>query len=89
VEFTLGDASHYIFKDSAGKTWDFADNKDSHSAFAIEVPAKKANEKNQGFSSNKALQGKWFRIRYSYSMQPQYQDGPMANVPIIMEAKEK
>ena len=87
VEFTLGDASHFVFKDKSGKDWDFAENKDTHFGFAVEVPKNKVNEKNQGWASNKALQGKWFDIKYMYITQTEYPDGPMAKVPVIIEAK--
>lgn len=82
-EFSLGDASHYIFKDKAGKIWDFADCKDKQFSFGVELPASKANTENQGWSSNKTLQGKWFELTYEYVSQPEYQDGPMAKMPII------
>lgn len=86
ANFQLGDASHFIFTDEKGNEWDFADNQDNNFKFAIELPGDKANEQNQGFASNKELVGKWFTIRYVYKLQPQYQDGPMAKVPVIIEA---
>lgn len=87
VDFSLGDAPHYNFKDKLGKEWDFADNKDTLHKFSVELPKNKANETNQGWGSDKASQGKWFNIKYVYRNQPQYQDGPMAWVPVILEAK--
>ena len=86
IEYTLGDASHYSFKDKSGKNWDFADNEDAHYKFAEELPKNKANSTNQGWGSKKQLQGKWFDIKYIYRIQPQYPDGPMAKVPVIIEA---
>ena len=89
VEFSLGDASHYTFKDQTGKIWDFADCKDKQFSFGIELPAKKTNTENQGWSSNKTLQGKWFELTYEYVTQPEYQDGPMVKVPVITKASLK
>jgi hypothetical protein len=86
VDFSLGDASHYTFKDKAGKVWDFADCKDKKFSFGVELTASKANEENQGWISNKNLQGKWFELTYVYITQPQYQDGPMAKMPVITKA---
>jgi len=89
VEFSLGDASHYMFKEKDGKAWDFGRDDDSTYKFAIELPKGKANETNQGWSSNKALQGKWFRITYAYSNEPQYEGGPMAKVAVIKHVEQK
>ncbi len=89
IDFTLGDASHFTFKDQSGKTWDFADNEDSTYKFAQELPKNKSNATNQGWGSDKTLQGKWFNIKYIYRNQPEYPDGPMAKVPVIIEAKLK
>jgi hypothetical protein len=86
VSFSLGDASHYTFKDKTGKLWGFANCKDEAYKFGIELPAKQANETNQGWGSNKTLQGKWFELTYEYVEQPEYQDGPMVKVPVIMKA---
>lgn len=88
VDFTLGDASHFTFKDEAGKTWDFAGNDDSTAKFAVELPKNKANNTNQGWGSAKELQGKWFNITYVNRNQPAYQDGPIVNVPVILSAKK-
>ena len=89
VEFSLGDAQHFVFEDKTGKRWDFGGNKDTKFAFAKELPAKQANESNQGWTSEKTLQGKWFDLKYVYVTQPEYLDGPMASVPVILEAKLK
>ena len=84
IEYSLGDASHYIFKDDNGKFWDFAGNEDTTYKFAVELPKGKANSSNQGWGSDKAFQGKWFRITYTKKTQPQYEGGPMAEVPVIL-----
>lgn len=83
VDFSLGDASHFTFKDKNNKIWDFAKCTDEKFQFAMELPASKADESNQGWSANKKLQGKWFQLTYEFVMQPEYQDGPIAKVPII------
>lgn len=88
VEFSLGDAEHYSFKDKAGKDWDFGGCEDASVKFSQELPEAEANETNQGWSSNKALQNKWFDLKYVIRQQPQYQDGPMGEVPVIVEAKQ-
>lgn len=87
VSFTLGDAEHFTFKDKSGKMWDFRGSDEPTLKFAEELPEAKANETNQGWTSNKALQKKWFDLKYVCRMQPEYIDGPMAKVPIIIEAK--
>lgn len=87
VSFTMGDAGHFTFKDKSGKMWDFGGSDEPTLKFAEELPEAKANETNQGWTSNKALQKKWFDLKYVYRMQPEYIDGPMAKVPIIIEAK--
>lgn len=87
VEFSLGDAEHYLFKDKAGKTWDFGGCVDENVQFAEELPAEQADETNQGWGSNKKLQNKWFDLKYAIRQQPQYIDGPVGDVPVIIEAK--
>ncbi len=89
VDFTLGDAEHYAFKDKAGKSWDFGGCEEENIKFAVELPEAQANEDNRGFGSNKALQKKWFDLKYVIRNQPQYQDGPMAKVPVIVAATMK
>ena len=89
VDFTLGDASHYSFKDEADKEWDFARNEDTTFRFAIELPKGKANTSNQGWGSDKALQGKWFNITYVYRNEPLYEGGPVDKVAVITEVKLK
>lgn len=85
--FTLGDASHFTFTDETGKSWDFAEVEDSTTKFAVELPEKEANETNQGWSSNKDQVGKWFNLTYINRMQPQYQDGPVANVMVVTKVQ--
>jgi hypothetical protein len=87
VEFSLGDAEHFTFKDESGKTWDFGGCEDQSVPFAQELPAPEANESNQGWTSNKELQNKWFDLKYVIRKQPEYVDGPIGDVPVIVEAK--
>ena len=87
VEFTLGDASHYSFEDEKGEVWDFAGSDDKTYEFGLELPEQEANEENQGWGSDKKLQGKWFELTYIYRNQPLYQDGPVSTVPVILTAK--
>ena len=89
VEYSLGDASHYMFKDKDGKTWDFGKDEDTAYKFAVELPKAKSNETNQGWGSNKALQGNWFDITYVYNNEPQYEGGPMGKVAVIKSVKQK
>ena len=85
IEYKLGDASHYTFEDASGIMWDFGGNDQAKDIFAAKLPVNKSNETNQGWTSNKEMQGKWFDIKYHYKTQPQYTDGPMAQVPVIIE----
>jgi len=84
--FSMGDQPHYLFTDKAGKEWDFVENQDTSIAFSLQLPQKKATERNQGFASNKTLEGKWFSIQYGFSMQPQHETERMANLPVIIKA---
>lgn len=89
VEFSLGDISHYIFEDKAGKSWDFTDCKDTSYTFAVELPKNKTNETNQGWASEKKLQGKWFDIKYVYKDGRELTNGNMDSIAVILEAKIK
>ena len=88
-EFSLGDASHFMFTDESGAKLDFGGNEDTLYKFAEELPANKANETNQGWTSDKKLQGKLFDITYVIRTQPLYIDGPMGEVSIITKATLK
>lgn len=89
IDFSLGDIPHYNFIDKTGKFWDFTDNKETQYKFSAELPANKANETNQGWTSDKTLQGKWFNIKYTYVDGRKLTDGNMDTVAIILEAKMK
>ena len=89
IEFSLGDVSHYIFKDKAGKDWDFTDCRDTSYTFAVELPKNKANETNQGWASDKKLQGKWFDIKYVNKDGRELTNGNMDSIAVILEAKIK
>ncbi len=84
VDFSLGDASHYIFEDKTGKTWDFDDNRATNIALSQELPEKEANETNQGWAPNKKMVGKWFNISYEIRTGPLYQDGPIGKIKVIV-----
>ncbi|MFM9950973.1 MAG: hypothetical protein ACKV1O_23765 [Saprospiraceae bacterium] len=88
VEFTLGDASHYIFKDEKGQELDFGGCEDTNVQFGVELPENEANETNQGWGANKSLQNKWFNLSYIVRKQPLYPDGPEGDVNIIVKAEE-
>ncbi len=85
--FELGDASHFTFEDAEGNVLDFAGCEEKDFEFAMELNADKQNEQNQGWTSNPDLKGKWFNLKYIYRNQPQYPDGPMGRVPVIVKAE--
>jgi len=88
IEFDLGDREHYIFEDKAGNRLDFAGCESNDFEFSKELDEKMANETNQGWGSNAKLQGKMFLLTIENKMQPEYQDGPMAEMKIIVAAKQ-
>ncbi|MDX1904807.1 MAG: hypothetical protein SFU27_11675 [Thermonemataceae bacterium] len=77
--FEFGDAEHYYFTDTQGKTWEFGRN-ESKMDFAVEA--------NGTFIANKKLVGKRFSLTYSFKKLPQYQDGPIVDVLVITNAKQ-
>ncbi len=85
VEFQLGDSEHYVFEDESGKTLDFAGNSSDEYEFAIELSDSEVTDENQGFGSNKELQGKWFNVTYVKKEQSQTigEAGPMVAVEVI------
>ena len=89
VDFSQGDASHFVFKDEGGKTWDFGGDDDTTYKFAVELPKAKSNESNQGWSSNPTLQKAWFNLTYVYKNEPQYEGGPMAKVAVITHVEKR
>ena len=86
IDFSLGDASHYGFEDESGKYWDFGDCLSETCDFAQELEESEMDESNQGWGSNKALQGKWFVLTCKKVEQPIYLEGPMGMVDVIQEA---
>ncbi len=86
LSFRLGDAEHYEFEDESGKYWDFAGSKNKTFYFSQELNENEADESNQGWGSNKELQGKWFLLTVIKVEQPEYIDGPMVMANIIQEA---
>lgn len=89
IGFSLGDVGHYMFEDATGKTWDFAENEDLYITFAMELSEDQADESNQGWGSEKSLQGQWFDIKYEYRDQPLYEDGPITSVLVILSVTLK
>lgn len=87
VEFTLGDAAHFVFEDKSGNQWDFGGCDDTSLEFAKELSIAETNEINQGWTSNASLQNKWFDLKYVVRQQPMYIDGPIGDVMVIIEAK--
>jgi hypothetical protein len=87
IDFNFGDASHFYFEDESGKDWEFADSDDKNFEFAVELPEGQITDENQGWGPDKSLQGKWFILKYEYREMPQYEDGPMATLPVIIEAE--
>ena len=87
IAFELGDASHFMFEDEQGNPLDFGQNEDKTYDFSRELPEAEASMDNQGWGSQKELQGKWFEIRYEVQQLPMYQDGPVGDVEVILEAK--
>lgn len=83
VDFSLGDAEHYMFKDKDDKEWEFNGCQDKKIGFAYELPEKEANSDNQGWGPNKSLVGKWFKLSYQIKKQPRYEGGPPEAVKII------
>lgn len=83
VEFTLGDASHFIFEDEIGIQLDYAGCPSAPFNFAMSLPEEESNESNQGWGSNPKLQGKWFYITFGSRKQELYIDGPMGTVKFI------
>ncbi|MCH2022604.1 MAG: hypothetical protein MK207_09020 [Saprospiraceae bacterium] len=85
VDYELGDASHYTFEDESGEYWDFGECESSDFEFAIGLSEEDSSTDNQGWTSNKDLQGKWFVITYIIREQEEYIDGPVGKVQIITD----
>jgi hypothetical protein len=88
IDFQLGDASHYTFEDVSGNYWDFSRCNSKNFEFSRLLDEAEMNTGNQGWGSTKELQGKWFKISYSFEERPLYQDGPMGTVKTIHEAEQ-
>ncbi|MDW7692832.1 hypothetical protein R9C00_11135 [Flammeovirgaceae bacterium SG7u.111] len=84
--FSLGDASHYVFEDATGKGWSFG-GCNAGVSFEEGLSEAEANMDNQGWGSNKELQGKWFKLSYTEEERQLYIDGPMGVVEIIQKAE--
>lgn len=89
IGYELGDMSHFTFEDESGKNWDFSGCEDRSIDFARELgdnEIEKADERNQGWGSNKDLEGKWFLLTIEEREQQLYIDGPVGTVSIIIKA---
>ncbi|MFT6922175.1 MAG: hypothetical protein ACJA1C_001177 [Crocinitomicaceae bacterium] len=87
IDFQLGDASHYSFVDVSGRKWNFSDCNTKNFEFERLLDSAEINDENQGWGSTKELQGKWFKISYSFDDRELYIDGPIGTVQIIQEAE--
>lgn len=88
VDFSLGDASHYFFKEKSGKEWEFSLNEVDGFNFSQELSEAEANEENQGWQANKKYVGKWFKIKYEKREVELYPEGPMGEVLVIVDVVE-
>jgi hypothetical protein len=86
VDFSLGDAPHFIFKGKDNTDIEFGLSEDSINKFAFELPEAQANANNQGWTANKKLQGKWFNIRYVNRKMVLYEGGPLEDTKVIVES---
>jgi len=85
VDFYLGDTSHYTFRNEARELIVFDSCKACTFEFEQSLPEEEANDENQGWGSNKKLQGKWFILTYTQKKQP-FIDGSIATVKVITKA---
>lgn len=86
IEFSFGDAEHYVFKDASNKVWDFSSCYSKNFNFSRELNEEEANTENQGWGANEDLVGSWFKLTYFKTVQQLYIDGPDGTVEIIEEA---
>ena len=86
LEFSLGDASHFSFTTDKGKYMDFGGCEAKNFKFSRLLPKAEMNTDNQGWGSNKELQGKWFLLTYKIVEREMYIDGPIGKVKVITKA---
>ncbi len=87
LEFSLGDASHFSFTTDKGKPMDFGGCEAKNVKFSRLLPKAEMNTDNQGWGSNKELQGKWFLLTYKIVEREMYIDGPIGKVKVITKAQ--
>ena len=87
LEFSLGDASHFSFTTHKGKPMDFGGCEAKNVKFSRLLPEAEMNTDNQGWGSNKELQGKWFLLTYKIVEREMYIDGPIGKVKVITKAQ--
>ena len=87
VDFDMGDAVYYDFETESGKDIGFGGKEINNIQFAELLDESEMNSDNQGWGTNKELQGKWFNITYIERQQPMYISGPIGTVKIIIKAE--
>jgi hypothetical protein len=86
VDFEMGDVAHYLFEDEQGEIWDFTACADEDFMFGNPLPSEQRDDFNQGWTSNKVLQGRWFLLECGVEPQQLYPDGPKDLAQVIEEA---
>lgn len=86
VDFEVGDVEHYLFEDEQGEIWDFTNCSDEDFVFKQSLAIEQHDDFNQGWTSNKLLQGRWFLLECGTRQQPLYPDGPSDIAQVIEEA---
>lgn len=86
VDFEMGDVAHYLFEDEHGEIWDFTSCLEQELTFEQLLPKDKQNDFNQGWTSNKMLQGHWFVLECTVEEQPLYPKGSDEFTHVIKSA---
>lgn len=86
VDFEMGDVAHYLFEDEQGEIWDFTSCLEQELEFEQLLPEEKQNDFNQGWTSNKMLQGHWFLLKCVVEEQPLYPKGSNEFTQVIKSA---
>lgn len=86
VDFEVGDVDHYLFEDEQGEIWDFTNCADEDFIFKQSLAIEQHDALNQGWASNKVLQGRWFLLECGTRQQPLYPNGPNDIAQVIEDA---
>lgn len=86
IDFEMGDVAHYLFEDEHGEIWDFPHCFEQELTFEQSLPADKQTDFNQGWTSNKMLQGHWFLLECEVDEQPLYSKGSDEFTHVIKNA---